>query len=276
MLSVDSCRFVGNTALVGGALEITDQRGSCTLSNCSFIENTAVSQGGASYFRTSASPVMLSHCTWSANAAPLGAALYSTTNLVLSDCTVSGNMATSGAMFFTAFIPSQPLSTYIESVLCTANVGGCLAQTGGSLIVADSQFVNNSSPTGLGAAVQVSSGCSLQMINSSLNGNTALQGGALYALQSAVELSDCVLLANLAELSGGAAYIDTGAQLNVTGMSDSCVMSNNTALGGGGGAAFAKSLSTSELSFSSLCRLINNTALYGDTVATRAFSALLH
>lgn len=118
------------------------------------------------------------------------------------------------------------------------NFGGGIYQREGVLQVFDSDVSANGFPAGRflvppagGGGIFLGSSASLELRNSTVTGNQALEGGGIAVKSaSAVMLADCTIANNLAYGSGGGAYIT-----NTDGLISNCVVASNTALGAGGG-----------------------------------------
>ena len=90
---VESCRFTGNHATVGGA--IVTHASSVLVTGCYFEGNTATVRGGALYVGSSSfSPgpdaTLIVDCTFVGNDAPLGSAVY-LRYVNVANCTFDGN-----------------------------------------------------------------------------------------------------------------------------------------------------------------------------------------
>jgi predicted outer membrane repeat protein len=103
-ITLSDCSFIGNTAPGngGGGAIIVDGGGTIILSDCSFSGNTATADGGAIY--VNGGTITLSDCSFNRNTADVGGAIrvYKGT-ITLSDCSFSGNTATGyggGALYF--------------------------------------------------------------------------------------------------------------------------------------------------------------------------------
>ncbi len=84
-----ACTFLRNSAPVGGALWNDADGLGGTLANSLFANNTATDSGGAIY-----NPPDTINCTFHANTAATGAAIYDTAGKTLSNCILHGNTAT--------------------------------------------------------------------------------------------------------------------------------------------------------------------------------------
>ena len=87
--TIYNCYFLRNTAPVGGAIWNDADGIGGTLANSLFANNTASDSGGAVY-----NPPDTNNCTFHANTAATGSAIYDTAGKTLSNCILYGNTAT--------------------------------------------------------------------------------------------------------------------------------------------------------------------------------------
>ncbi|MEK7952936.1 choice-of-anchor Q domain-containing protein [Luteolibacter soli] len=131
--------------------------------------------------------------------------------LRLEDCVISGNSS----------------STY----------GGIL--NNGTLVVLNSTIANNASPSGVGGGIYSIAGSSLTVVNSTLSGNTSLNGGGAIAIVSGatVVISNSTISGNTA--GGSGAGILSSGTLTVI----NSTITGNASTGDGGGIASSGSSS---------------------------------
>ena len=87
--TIHNSTFTNNTAHTGGALWHEANSVGGSLANCLFAGNTATNTGGAVYC-----PPDSVNCTFTANQAATGAAIYDTAGKALTNCILYGNTAT--------------------------------------------------------------------------------------------------------------------------------------------------------------------------------------
>jgi beta propeller repeat protein len=160
----------------GGGLFIDS--GSPTLTNCSFVDNSASDRGGGMY-SYSGEPTF-SKCTFSGNSAANGAGLYPSGGTI-SNCTIADNTAGSH--------------------------GGGISSCSGA--ITDSIIRDNFSGQSGGALYN----CDGSVTNCIINGNTAGQtGGGLDGCDGSVV--GCTINDNYAEYYGGGLYDCNGSVIN--------------------------------------------------------------
>lgn len=142
--------------------------------------------------------------------------------------------------------------------------GGAILITNGSVVIDQSVFLDNHANNGLGGAIYVSAGTSLEVSESGFNTNNADNAGAIY-VDGSVTIKDSTFVGNEVNGEGGAIFItedatavisasvfetnstthDTlshGAAIHIEGsaeISDS-TFNNNTAAGNGGAISIAE------------------------------------
>jgi len=181
--TLTNCSFSGNSASVGGGMY--NNQSSPTLIGCTFNMNSAGYGGGM--FNVQYSDPMLSHCTFSSNAATDwggGMGNWDTSSPTVSDCTFSGNSALVG--------------------------GGILNNTGSSPALYNCKFSENSAASGGGV-------CNIQQSDPTLTNciftdNAATgaapdgTGGGMYNWDSSPTSTNCTFSGNAAGAGGGAIH----------------------------------------------------------------------
>jgi predicted outer membrane repeat protein len=175
--------FSGNSAQSGGAAFIYTGGGN-GFSNCVFISNSAVSNGGALVLPTY---VKIWNSSFTSNQAFTGGACI---NGGFSDCNFVGNRATSsgGAIYLT---PSSLVSSNCVFIGNQCHTNGGAVYSG---IWSNCAFNGNSAGQNGGA------GYNCTMENSVLSENSALFGGGV----NNGALTQCLLTRNRAQVGGGA------------------------------------------------------------------------
>jgi predicted outer membrane repeat protein len=180
--TLSNCRFQSNRAayMTGGAIHVTTAQ--LTLSDCRFAGNWARSQGGA--LCAVDSELALTRCTFEDNVAQEGGAIHQTAGtLTLTECTFETNLADNGG-----------------AVACAMEAGSMTRCV----------FRRNSA-TMYGGAVE-NAEVPLALEGCVFSGNTAQEGGALYAfrLTAPQKVSPCVITLTHCLLTGNRAS-DAGA-----------------------------------------------------------------
>jgi len=157
-----------------------------------------------------------------------GAIKTSGSTLTLDHVTLDGNES---AYYGGAVLASSSTVDLINKSLISNNVG----TTGGALYfkytseitLTDAMITDN---TARGTGVIYTNGCSLDMSKVSATGNTAVDGGVLYAsTASTVTVKDSTLSKNTST-NGGAAFLNNATSVSVT---DTEISENTAKLGGG-------------------------------------------
>ena len=197
------------------------------------------------------------------------------TNSTLSSNSVScsgGCLAFGGAIYNllgTVTVTNSTLSN--NSVSCSGNNcgagGGAIFTNGGTVTVSNSTLSSNSvscsgSPCGASGGGIDSEGTMI-ITGSTLSGNSATFGGAIYANGAATDIDSSTLSGNSAPSGfGGAIFNDTADQLDI----DSSTLSGNSAPNGYGGAVFTYYWS-STVDILNGTILSSNSAAYGGAIA---------
>jgi hypothetical protein len=268
---IERTAFTANSAgEIGGAALLN---GNATLTDCTFVGNTAPMSAGA-VFLPSANAIVR-RCTFINNTA-----VYTDSNSGTADA-----IGTGGALY----IAASGLNNRMDS--CKFHHNSCSA-TGGAVYSATTPFINvthctftdntaatsrgamflereqvveiyDSSLTGnqatMGGAIATTSGNSLSLQRVLLSGNTAASGGALN-VQGDLFCRNCGLSNNTATSQGGAVVGGTGSQLVIT--NSSC--SSNTCKGNGGCVFSASVLQCDVCVVTSNAVVFNGAAIYAD------------
>ena len=158
----------GDSSSNGGGMY--NNSSSPSLSNCSFVGNSASIYGGGMFNYSISSPI-LSNCSFLSNSASAGGGIanYSNSNPSLSNCSFLSNSASDG--------------------------GGMYNLNGSNPSLSNCSFVGNSaSDFGGGMFIYYKSNPSLS--NCSFVGNSASNGGGMYNNSSSPSLSNCVVFGN--------------------------------------------------------------------------------
>jgi len=248
-LNISGGSITGNSAGPGVGGGIDNDYGELTIINCYIASNTAATGGG---IRTS-TPTSIADTTFSGNSAESGGGIEIGVNgaVTLSYVTFTGNSALvrgggvdnfGGALTardsdFGANSADQggALSNYYTGTMTlercavhdnvATSTGGGVTHSGASLEIIDSALTDNSAVEGGAVYLQGD----LRVAGSTLSGNSARDGGGIYNLSAMASITDCVFQENTGD-SGGALYNYFGTAT----ITDS-ELSDNTAMYGGGG-----------------------------------------
>jgi hypothetical protein len=201
-LTLDRCTLIDNSVTNGVAIRrggaIRSDLGSLTIHGCSFISNrvsaaSSDTQGGAIAINQGSAEIRNSifEDNWviQANAASGGALHTTEAEVLVEQCTFTDNLASAislgrgGAIYAatgellvrrSGFVDNQGLAT-----TGAGQGGGVFSQTGTTIedCALWNNAVSSSSGSGSGGAVYHSSISYLNMLNSTVKGNTALTGG---------------------------------------------------------------------------------------------------
>jgi hypothetical protein len=188
--TLTNCTFISNSAEQGGGMYNIDDSNP-SLTNCTFSGNSATVVAGGMFNGNDSSPI-LNGCTFSGNLAFIyggGLINYNWSNPTLTDCDFSGNSAAWGGGMHNW--NSSPTLTN-----CTFNTNS--AEDGGGMdnenysrpILTNCTFTGNASIRGGGMGNYDRS--SPILTNCTFSGNSAAEGGGMYNLGSNPRLTNCV------------------------------------------------------------------------------------
>lgn len=168
-----------------------------------------------------------------AAAAGGGVYLYGNgTQVVIENCRISNNSVTSLAGSGSGIAAESQSVMNATNTMITYNSGGAGIHSMGSSIVLTRCKVTNNVGTRDGGGVSVLSGSKFTAVATGIaNNNAAGSGAGVYAVDSdtVVQLDNCSVVDNVADVHGGGAYITGGAVLTAQ-YSD---LSHNNATSGG-------------------------------------------
>ncbi len=236
---LDDCRFEGNIAAANGAGVYCWNGAAPALNLCSFKWNDATANGGGAYLASGASG-SFTGCTFTENVADKGAGivLSSTVAVTFVDCAFDLNTAQQGgggAYVYAADSTCVFANCDFDHNSSDIN-GGAVHLRSSSARLTDCDFTYNSTTSGSGGALYCREGSAPVIGGCYFSDNdTPLQGGAIYASNSPLELSDCLITWNDADQDGGGLYA-SGARVTLHG----CRFFQNESSLTGGGAAIAE------------------------------------
>ncbi len=227
--TVTNCTFIGNSASSRGG-GMWNDRSSPTVTNCTLSGNTAFNGGGMD--NHSSNPTV-TNCTFSGNAADRGGGMHNraSSNPTVTNCTFSGNIAVSafgggGGMYNT--VSSSPTVTNCEFIGNSASSdGGGMWNDRSSPTVTNCEFTGNTASQGGG---MFNDDSRPTVISCVFSGNTAnVFGGGMSSHDSCFTVTDCSFTGNSATVGGG---MWNGFSSNPTVIG--CIFSGNSADFGGG------------------------------------------
>ena len=201
--SIESTRFEGNEAAVGGALNIwngTSNKHTVTVKNTDFVKNSSGSHGGAVYL--SGATLDISDSTFSGNTAALqGGALQiigasNADTVVTADNVVfDGNSSTQD---------NESGNAHIGGAVMVSGINGKEVSFTGTDVV----FSNNTALTADGGAVAVVKGGEFNLNGGSFTGNKSAGGGAVAIYTGTATFTDVDFRNNQSTGWGGAVMVD--------------------------------------------------------------------
>ena len=232
IMTLVDCSFVGNTAQSDGA-GMFNEGADAELLDCRFNANVAQGAGGG--FAQGKSRATLTRCSFTENSAGFGGGvnLDDTKGTILTECTFLRNSAKGGGGGFGGAAGSQLVDcTFAEN---SAPHGGGASTGNGSFIptllygrtmLTNCTFLDNSAQEQGGGLAAVN----CELIGCSLSNNTTEgRGGGL--LEESCNLIDCTLAGNQADEEGGGACSDGDASSQWI----DCTFTHNSAGRRGGG-----------------------------------------
>jgi hypothetical protein len=216
----------GNSSGAGGGMSCLGQH--ATLTNVSFVNNTATSGGGGLSVRLAGDPV-LTGCSFTGNstAATGGAISHTGTGLTLIDCDFDGNTASGNGGGVCLEITATITGCIFENNESIGGNGGGVCANA-TTTISDSQFRHNSAKNvGGGVGGYLYGG--LTISGAVFEHNNAGNGGGLGIADITTVVTNSVFFANSAGDGGGVGA--TNAALFLTNVT----LHNNTASRGGGG-----------------------------------------
>jgi hypothetical protein len=240
-LNVSGTTFNNNTAFYGGAVYLDYITAS--FAACAFVGNLAsLGDGGALFASDCDGVVSLSDSLLSGNAAGghMGGAMaaFNATMTVLRSVLTANSAphGCGGAVGLDAGAELTLGAGTVVSANTALNGGGLCCSECDAMETADS-FLYNNAATAAGGAIH-SSWSPTTVLNSSLTHNSAPEGGAIAAVSSPLNVTDCTLVANEATATHGGAIFhnaeDDALQSLVLTRSS---LTNNTCHAAGGAVA---------------------------------------
>lgn len=266
----------------GGAI---NNKGTLTLKNTVFTNNTATKKGGAIY---NTGTLTLDNTTFTENRATnggdystSGGAIYNDGILIIRNSLFTANtalvyhpnmtMSTNGGAIYNLGTLTITNSTF---TLNSAHQGGVITNDGNNTVTIDKcTFINNTSDgTGVGGAICNYYGV-FTITNSVFTSNFAISAGAIYSYRGGLNVTNCTFKNNNATVNGGA-IISSGETSIIT---DSTFTDNTARITGGaiaGGGDVLSGDRSQVLSPGSLTVInsifTNNSATVGDGGAINA------
>ncbi len=226
--TVTNCTFIGNSADFNGG-GMYNYGGSPTVTNCTFINNTA-NEGGGGMYNENASPTV-TNCTFSGNIAIDGGGMCDRNNSssMVTNCTFSGNTAEDGGgLFIELGSPTLTDCTFTDNT--AMNFGG-MGIVQSSPTVTNCTFSGNTVVRSAGGMGNVRSSSST-VTNCTFSGNSAdfNGGGGMWNEDCSPTITNCTFIKNTTNEGGGGMCNRNNSSPMVT----NCTFSGNIAIDGGG------------------------------------------
>ena len=292
------CVFDNNTAFQGGVIFVRDA--SFVDQNSTYIFNSAQSDGGVIYMNTGAVKVTASSFT--SNSAGFSGGVMSITtqnqneHIVLKKCNFQYNKAENSGGIISMLI--EGLLTLSESTFSynSALHGGVLhAMSGGQIMINHCNFTyntakgdggviysahrtlmvnnsnfNNNTAYNKGGAFCILSKNNLIFLSSTIVGNEAHKGGAVYAENSTISMemhSKTAVTINMAKESGGGFYLHTS---ELVSRGNGTYISENSAVMKGGGLHAVNS----SILVDGTVHVVKNRAKYGGGASLETYTKI--
>ncbi|WP_231483622.1 Ig-like domain-containing protein [Methanobrevibacter sp. YE315] len=233
-INLNNCNFNNNDAKYGGAV-YSASSGSCDLTGCNFVGNTAIEGAGVYSFNRA----NLNNCNFTDNTisnnvdnkGARGAAFYGSGSF--NNCNFINNHAQSDKSYGGGLYIKQDstiINCNFEDNTAEISGGAVYAGVGTTLEIINSNFINNRAQGANGYGGAVFSNMTNDLIsNCNFTNNYAKNtGGAIYSPIGDCNLNDCNFYDNVAENIAGAIYSVNG----VYELTD-CDFTNNAAESGG-------------------------------------------
>jgi len=217
-LTISHCSFENNTVNTsfgkGGAIRGYINPGKMTIDSCSFLGNEAL-YGGAVYCNSGSSDnrdnsdIQISNSSFEENEATYGGAVFSDRhNMVLTTCKIRGNEASSQAGgFYSRYAASKLINTLISGNKSLHHAGGIYFNTETGAEIINSTISGNNSGD-RGGAISLINSSTISVENSILWGNSSGSGNNVYVSAACTVNVDYSLYGNAAGdinvVSGGA------------------------------------------------------------------------
>jgi parallel beta-helix repeat protein len=187
--TVTNCTFIVNSAFNYGGGMYNTSSSSPDVTNCTFTENSAFNYGGGMYNTSSSSPIVI-NCTFTGNSANNGGGMCNWTNTspAVTNCTFTENSANNGGGMYNTSSSSFTVTNCTFTGNSAFGYGGGLYNNISSPTVTNCTFTENSAIYGGGMFNILSSGSPI-VTNSVLWNNTPDQIGNISSIP-AVTFSD--------------------------------------------------------------------------------------
>ncbi len=214
-ITFSMCNFTNNTASrVGGAVKSLNGR--LSVFKNQFINNAAYSGGG---LQVSTAIIEVINTIWINNTATSGGhggAILALGNLTIRSCNFLSNQANSGGALWKIKETTYILHTNFTKNIAGIEGGGAIFHGKiGTIILQTCSFNYNSALEGKGGALQ-GYATELKGYNTTMIGNEAHQGGALYIIVELMHFHCSNFSNNYARLSGGSKKAENSSNITIS------------------------------------------------------------
>ncbi|NJL06725.1 MAG: hypothetical protein HC911_17850 [Chloroflexaceae bacterium] len=215
----------GQTSAAGAGVYV-GRTNALTLTNVTVFRNTAGGFGGGIY---NDGTLTVIDSTISTNSGSGGGGIHNERTLTVQGSTIAENTGSAGGIRNTAF--NNP-TTVVERSVIRGNVatfeGGGIGTDSGTVTVRASTIVSNTT-TGIGGGI--ASRASVLVENTTIQGNTAVRGGGVYAVDGAATIILSTITDNVATTTstGRGAGIFSGSGATV--VLEQSIVANNAVFG---------------------------------------------
>ena len=232
--TITNCTFIANSASICGGGMFNYDRSSPTVINCTFNGNLVEGEGSGMWNGYNSSPTVI-NCTFRVNSANEigGGGMYNMTNSspTVEDCTFIGNSAGSSGGGMVNYDHSSPKVTNCTFSGNSANEfrgGGMVNHTSSNPTVTNCTFsANSADDRGGGMSNSISSPT---VTNCTFSGNSAQNGGGMDNYESSPILTNCAFSGNWANNDGGGMFNNySNPKVN------NCTFRGNSSENNGGG-----------------------------------------
>ncbi|HIJ74792.1 MAG TPA: right-handed parallel beta-helix repeat-containing protein, partial [Candidatus Hydrogenedentes bacterium] len=238
-VTLDGFTITGGNANGGGALTTNYAGGmynsssSPTLTNCTFLSNSASHGGGGMWNFSSSSSPTVTNCTFSGNSADYGGGMYNDweASPTLTNCTFSANSAGASGGGMRNYRSSSPTLTNCTFSNNSASQGGGMWNDSSSATLTNCTFSANSAGASGGGMYNTDSSPTVINCTFSANSASSFGGGMCNGYSSSLTLTNCTFSSNSAGDSGGGMYNYDSSSPTLT----NCTFSANSASSYGGG-----------------------------------------
>ena len=230
---ISNCEIKNNSATDGGGIYISS--GAPIIQNSTISENPAADDGGGIY-ATSSGTVTIQNSTISGNSADDGGGIYATSSgtITIQNSAISENTAfdDGGGIYASGSTVNIQNSTISGNSASFLDGGGGIYASGSTVTVQNSTISGNSAKYYTGGGIYAISDSTVTIEeNSIISGNSADDGGGIYAYRGTITIQNSAISGNSAKYYTGGGIYAADSTVNIK---ENSTISENTADDGGG------------------------------------------